>query len=258
MPAWAMPIGECRDPDPALVEHAHHDVEAAPLGAEQGLLRQLDAVEMQCAHRRGPLPHLVLLGTAREARPVGVDQEDAHAAVPGLLVGAGEHHGEVAHGRVVDPQLAAVEPPARGGAGGGGADARHVRAGIGLGDPIGAAALALEQRPQPALALAVGAVAGEQRADQLDQAALVGDRGIAAAQLLHHQRIGGGVHAGPAQLRRHGDAEQTELGHLLVDLGREALALVQLAGHRADHLVGEPADHVADLRLILAEHRLPP
>ena len=32
---------------------------------------------------------------------------------PACLVGAGEHKAEVGNRRVVDPQLAAVEPPAR-------------------------------------------------------------------------------------------------------------------------------------------------
>ena len=49
--------GERRDADAALVEHAHHDVEAAALGAEQGIRRQRDVVEVQradLARRAGP------------------------------------------------------------------------------------------------------------------------------------------------------------------------------------------------------------
>ena len=46
---------------------------------------------------------------------------------------------------------------------------------------------------------------------------------------------------------------------LAIDLGREALARVELARHRADRLVGEPARHVANLRLLLGEpHPAPP
>ena len=101
------------DPDPALVEHAHHHVEAAALLAQQRLRRQLDAVEVQRSHRRGALAHLVLALAHREARPVAVDQHDAHAPPAGLLVGPHQHHGEVADGRVVDPQLAAIERASR-------------------------------------------------------------------------------------------------------------------------------------------------
>ena len=63
------PDGERADPDPALVEHAHHHVEAAPLGAEQRVRRQRDVVEGERPDRRGALAHLVLLGAG--ARPPG-------------------------------------------------------------------------------------------------------------------------------------------------------------------------------------------
>ena len=54
--------GERGDADPALVEHAHHHVEAAAFLAQQRLRGQLDVVEVQRADRRGALAHLVLLG----------------------------------------------------------------------------------------------------------------------------------------------------------------------------------------------------
>ena len=67
---------------------------------------------------------------------------------------------------------------------------------------VGAAALGAQQRAADSAARwASRAVLRQQRADQLDQAALVGDRGVAARQLLHHERIGQRVHAGAAELR---------------------------------------------------------
>ena len=84
----------------------------------------------------------------------------------------------------------------------------------------------------------------EQAADQLDQPALVGDGGVAARQLLHHERVGERIGAGAAVGVGHGDAEQAELGHPGVDLGREALGLVEL-GSRP---VGSPRRQSAALR----------
>jgi hypothetical protein len=85
------------------------------------------------------------------------------------------------------------------------------------------------------------AVAREQGADQLDQAALVGDRGIAARQFLHHDRIGQRVEPGPAEFFGHGDAEQAEPGHLPVDLGRKSLCAVELGWRGRIDIIGEAA-----------------
>ena len=136
------------DPDPALVEHAHHHVEAAVLGTEPGVLRQLDAIEAQRADRRGALAHLALLGADLEARQVALDQEHAHAAPARAGVGARQHHREVADRRVVDPLLGAIQPPAARGARRRGADRGDIGAGIRLRDGVGAAALGAQQRAE--------------------------------------------------------------------------------------------------------------
>ena len=245
------PDRERADPDPALVEHAHHHVEAAALGAEQRVRRQRHLVEGR-ARRPGEArwPILCSLAPTREARAVAVDQEDAHAAVAGGLVGAGEHHREVADRRVVDPELAAGQAPAGAGALRGGLDAGEVGARLGLGERIGRPALGAQQRGEVAGALGGAAVLVEQRRDQLDQAALVGDRGVAARELLHHDRIGQRVHAGAALSGRDADAEQAELRHLGVDLGRKALVLIERARGRPHHVVGEPPHHVLDLSVL--------
>ena len=87
----------------------------------------------------------------------------------------------------------------------------------------------------------------EQGRDQLDEAALVGDRGIAARQLLHHHGIGQRVEARPAHLLGHADAEEAEPGHPLEDLGGKALLAVERLRRGANHVVGEGAGHVPDL-----------
>ena len=93
----------------------------------------------------------------------------------------------------------------------------------------------------------------EQAADQLDQPALVGDGGVAARQLLHHERVGERIGAGAAVGVGHGDAEQAELGHPGVDVGREALGLVELARDRSDHVVGKAPRLRPDLEVRLGQ-----
>ena len=105
--------------------------------------------------------------------------------------------------------------------------------------------------------LRCGAVAHQQRADQFDQAALVGHRGVAARKLLHDERIGQRVETRTALLFRHADAEQAELSHLLVELARKALLPVERLGLRADHVLGELPRHIAHLLVRFAHiHRL--
>jgi hypothetical protein len=192
----------------------------------------------------------VLFGADGEARPVAIDQKNAHAAPPGRRLGARQHDREVADRGVVDPELGAAQAPAVGGPLGAGANRRNVRAGLGLGDRVGRAPHGAKRRPEIASALLRGAMSMEQRRDQLDQAALVGDRRVAARQLLHDNRVGEGVHAGATELGRQGDAEQAELGHAGIDLRGKPLLLVELADDRADRLIGEAADQVAHLPVL--------
>ncbi len=98
----------------------------------------------------------------------------------------------------------------------------------------------------------------EQRSDELDQAAPVGDRGVAARQLLDDEHVAERTQPGAAELGRHGQAQEAEAGHRTVELGRGALARVELAGERPEPLVGEAPDHGLDRPMPLAEHRLPP
>ena len=150
---------------------------------------------------------------------------------PAALIGAGEHEADVGDRRVVDPDLAAVEPPALAVPRRGGADAGHVGAGLGLGDAIGGEFLGPHQRSQPRRAAGRRAVPHQQRRDEFDEAALVGDRSVAARQFLHHDRIGECIEAGAAEVFRHRDAEQTEPAHLPVDLSGKPLFAVKLLGH---------------------------
>ena len=85
-------------------------MEAPALLPKQRLGPERDIVEGERADLRGALAHLVLLAPAHVARRIGVDEEDAHAALAGRRIGAGEDDGEVGDRRVVDPDLLAGEP----------------------------------------------------------------------------------------------------------------------------------------------------
>ena len=171
--------------------------------------------------------------------------------LPAVGVGAREDHGEIGHRRVVDPQLAAVEPPAGGRPGRRRADARHVGPGLGFGDRVGGAPPRLQQRGEVALVLRRRAVLRQQGGHQLDQPALIGNRRVAAGELLHHDGVGHAVRAGPAQLLRDGDAEEPQLRHLAVQVFGKALARVELDGDRADLRVGKLPGGVPDERVAL-------
>jgi hypothetical protein len=99
------------------------------------------------------------------------------------------------------------------------------------------------------------AVLGEQRAHELDEPALVGDRGIAARELLHHHRVGERIRPRPAERFRNRDAEEAERGHLGVQVGRERLALVERLGLRPDALGGEFAHRFADHAMAFGQQR---
>ncbi len=85
------------------------------------------------------------------------------------------------------------------------------------------------------------------------------DRGRGAAHLLHRDAMREVAHAGAAVFLLDGDAVQPERAHRGPQLGRKAVALVDLGGQRRDLLVGEVAHRVAqqvDLGAeIMVEHR---
>ena len=124
-----------------------------PCGPSRAAGVQPHGVEVERADLRGALAHLVLLASARAARRVEVDDEDAHPAVAERGVGAREHQGEVGDRRVVDPQLFAGEAPAVAVRRRRRAQAREVRPGVGLGQCVRAAPRSGEQRPEVGVAL---------------------------------------------------------------------------------------------------------
>lgn len=202
---------------------------------------------MQLAHLRCALSHLVFLRPLRYARQVAIDDKDAHAALARSRVGTREHEGEVGDGRVMNPQFRAAEFPAVGGARGRGADAGNVRSRVGFGNAVGRTQLGAQQRLQVLRTLRVAAMRAQQRADEFEQAALIRHRRIAARQLFHHERVSRDIHSRAAELLRHGDAEESQFAHLLVDLRWKTLFAIQFLGQRPDDFLRKPPRRVANL-----------
>ena len=200
------------DPDPAAVERRHRDREALALLVQKPVAGRPGALDHEIDGRRRVEAELLLL--ARHPHVLGVEEERRDAARSldlGLAAGEDEERAGVA--AVRDPLLRARDRPAvavRVGA-------RSERAGVGagprLGEREGADRLAARERRHEALALLVGAE-GEDR--QRAGARVHGDRDadarVRARELLEHEDVGEEVGPRAAELGRHADAHQPELG----------------------------------------------
>ena len=241
--------GECRDTDTPLVERAHHDVEAAIERSQQRICAKPDLIEMQRSHRRGALAHFLFFLAARHTILVEIDDEDGHAAIAEGGIGARQHVGEIGNGRIVNPHLGAGKPEARSVALSRRPDTGNVGAGLGFGNAIGNPLAGAECVSQIQSALPLIAMHRQKRADQFDEPALIGDRGIAARQFLHHQGIGKRIEPGAAIVIRHRDAEQAELRHFTIDVGGKGFAFIELARARAYPTLGKASRRLADLHI---------
>src|SRR6476646_7260523 len=233
------------------LQGAEGDGEALTLLADQVLVRDADVGEGRRAGRRALDPELVLELAGVEAGRVLLDHEGAGAAI--LAVGGGEDDVEVGDRRVGDPGLLAVDHPLVAVAHRAGPHRRRVGARLGLREREGRRPLAAGALRQPALFLLLGA-------EQLDRQ---------RPQLLHHQhqRRGGaglgdlldrhlqdeGPGAGPAVLGSEGQAEDVMRGEQLPQVPRVFAPAVDVAGPRRDLLLGELADHVAQVKRLLGD-----
>ena len=148
---------------PALVqERRHRDVPAAADLADDVLDRHLDAaqedlVELRVAGDLRERPHL-------DARRVHVDDQVREAGVPlRVRVGSRDEDAEVGDVRVRRPDLLPVEDEAVAVEPRGGADAREVRAGPGLREPLAPDLVGRQERLEVARLLLLGPAADDRR-----------------------------------------------------------------------------------------------
>ena len=142
-------------------------------------LRDGDAhlVEEQFGRVGRQMSELLEVSAAAKARPVGLDQNEAHAARAALRRGPGDDDDEVAHLSVRDEGFLARDHELVALAHGSGADALKVAAGAGFGHRDGAYGFAGDHSRQPFLLL-LGASVAEQ---------------VAAADVIMHREVGGGT-----------------------------------------------------------------
>jgi hypothetical protein len=220
------------------------------LVAEQPVAADLDALDDDVVGDRRVEPQLLLV--PRDAYVPGVEHEGGDAARAGLLgIGAGEEQEGPRIAGVRDPLLRTGYAPAV---------ARRVRTRtqrpgvrprLGLGEGEGADQLAARERRHPARALLLGAE-GEDR--QRGRARVHGDRhphsGVRPRELLQHEDVGEEVRAGAAELLRHADAHEPQLGQLPVQVAREPVLAVPIGRVRLDLRLRELVRQALDLALL--------
>ncbi len=132
--------------------------------------------------------------------------------------------------------------------------AARVGAGAGLGEPEAAKHLAgCQERHEPPFLL-VGAEIHDRRRGERGMGT---DRdrvtGVDLGELVDDRDVRQVVHSGAPQLLRPRNPEQPQLGHLLDIVPGEAAVEIVLAGGGLYDVLGEIADHLADLEMMVAE-----
>lgn len=89
----------------------------------------------------------------------------------------------------------------------------------------------------------------KKRADQFDKTALTGNRGLAARQFFHHQRVGQNIKSYASGLLRNRNAEKAQLSHFGINVGRKTFVLVKGRGLWPDTAVGKPPRRLPYLQL---------
>ena len=152
---------------------------------------------------------------------------------------------------VRDPLLDAGDRPAVAVRVGPRAQRARVGAGLGLGQREGADLLAARERGHEALALLLGAEREDrQRAGARVHCDRDSDAGVRARELLEDEDVREEVGAGAAELFRHADAHQPELGELPVQLRREAVLPIPGGRVRLDLGLREVSRERLDLPLV--------
>ncbi len=200
--------------------------------------------------RVGGAPAMLVEGAGNgEAGGAFLDEEHGDRLAGGALrIGLGGDAVEVGVDAVGDEHLGAVEDEIVAVAAGGGADALHVGAGVGLGDADGGDGVARDDAGHVGGLLGVGA-----RVEEVDGGHVGmdqhgdGEAGVGgAAEFLGQHGGGAGVHRRAAVFLGVADAEEAERAHLAEHVaGDRAVNLplvgvgLHLLGHEAAQLVAQ-------------------
>src|SRR6185295_15711762 len=244
--------GPQRERESLPLEVAHDLVEPLPLLAEEVGGGYPAVLERQLAGVAGPPAQLVQLAADGEAGRAALDDEEREALVApgGVRLHGGDH--EVRADAVGDVCLRTVDDVVVPVAPGGGAQAGHIGAGVGLGDAQGADLLALDGGGEEAALLVVAAeqVHGAGGDDELGGQAGGDAPGAAAAQLLEEDGLEEEAGVAAAPDLRVLQAQEAQLAEAEVELAGELAGLLPRAGVRAQLLVHDGPDRAAE-RLVL-------
>ncbi len=228
-----------RDGDAGVVQGLHRGGEAGALGADHAVGGDADVVEVDLAGRGALDAELLLRGAEGDALVGLLDDEGADALAALLGVGHGHHRVVLAHARVGDPALHAVQDVVVAVADGLRLHAGRVRARVRLGEGVREHRVALGERGHVPLLQVLGT-----REDHRERAQLVhrGDEGggrADAGHLLDHDHRGQRVRAGAAVLLGHVDRVQVVRDEGVQGLLREAGLLVHRGGVGRDLRLGQ-------------------
>jgi hypothetical protein len=190
-------------------------VEALADLAEHRRVRHADVLEGEQRGVGGVHPQLLQLALANHAGGVHGDDEEREAVVAGVGVRLRHQHDAVRTVAVRDERLGAVDHVLVAVAHGAGLDARHVGAGVGLGDTETEDLLALDRRHDPFLLLLLGAE-GEDRRHRhvgVDGDAHAHPAGVGVADLLGEHDRGVVVAALASVLLGLVEAQEAQLAH---------------------------------------------
>ena len=200
--------------------------------------------------------HLVQFAAAGEAGHAVLDDEQRQPLAPvvGIRRRAGNHDHQVGLHAAGDERLGAVDDPVVAVAHRGGAHAREVRSGAGLGHRDRGEQLARRQAREPAVALLGVRVVQEVRQDHLELGAHRRQRDQRPRRLLLHHHVVAVVGlAAAAVLLGDGHAEHAQRAHLLEHLAGHPAALLPLGIVRHHFLLHEVAAQLAERLVVLGE-----
>src|ERR1035441_4667207 len=232
------------DLDTAELQALHHLGEPLPLGqAEQAGDRGAVAVEGKLAALHPLVTELGQVTGDGEARP-RLGQQDADAGMPWLggRVGLAEQRGHLRVPGVGDPHLAAVDHVVVTVATGRRAHRLEVGAAAGLGERHRAPDLPGRHLREQPLTLLLGAELSDELGDDAVPAHRSGQAHPAARELGGDVDVAPGGDRSPAVFLRDGRPEDAELLHLVNELLRVLVGVLQLADDRAHLIVDKLAD----------------
>merc|ERR1711879_331751 len=236
-----------------VVKATHEHVHTLANLTEDILLRNLAVLKHELARVRAAHAELVELLCSGEAGHALFDEERRDAAAP-LLLGVDDEH--VGVGSVRDPELVAVEQPLCALLACSSAHRHHVRSGAGLAHGKSADRVTRDQTGEVLCLLLCVAVPHELVHAKIRVSAVAqAHTRRSTADLLEHETVLKVAKASATVLLRGGDAEYTEVAHLLPQVHWELVLLINFSSTRGNLVIRELAHFFLQGSLRLVKQR---